>query len=383
MVAVPAQGGITQLSTASRQATAARCMHPKDGRDGRRGGTQPPQGTSHRPGDSPGDGSGDSHSPMLTACGIGTAVNSWHSGGQGLGPSPWAPCCSSGSSGVARTPAHPMACQDDGEGMPGRREKHQEEMNSSSGGAGSGAGRRGEADGGQGSACAPLPAHLQGLSMGDGPGDSQGRGPDPQPSPNATCKGLGAAQPDVQRGYKLHSHAQAVSLHAPGPRHPLTLALPNLELVQAAPGGPGTAATKLVAPWGGRAGTRDRDAGTEMAPHPVYERWREETRSQGHVWQQLPLDQAFLPAGTGVPQHPATATASRPQPHGQGHPQMGGTQHLGEPLTLQAPTWGSVPPPIGGEARDLRADTCPPPSRIPAPSAGMAAMPAARQEAQN
>lgn len=67
-------------------------------------------------------------------------------------------------------------------------------------------------------------------------------------------------------------------------------------------GGPGTVAPEPVTLRGGGAGMRD--GGTGTAPHPVYKRWREETRSQGHVRQQLPRNQALLPAGTRVPYTP-------------------------------------------------------------------------------
>lgn len=71
VVAVPARDGTTQLSLTNPQSAAAGHMQPKGGRDGRRDGTRPPQGTRHHPGDSHGDshgdGSGDS-GPVHLGC---------------------------------------------------------------------------------------------------------------------------------------------------------------------------------------------------------------------------------------------------------------------------------------------------------------------------
>lgn len=100
-VAVPARGGITRLGIMSPQATAARHMHPKGGRDGRRGGMRPPQGTGHHPGDSPGDshgdGSGDSYGPMHPGR-LQLAVRGWQ-------PTPGTP----GNRDGDLPPGHPAA----------------------------------------------------------------------------------------------------------------------------------------------------------------------------------------------------------------------------------------------------------------------------------
>lgn len=175
--------------------------------------------------------------------------------------------------------------------------------------------------------CPPPTARSQGASTGDGtrgcppavPGDSQGRGP----------------------GRQTRA----------GPRRLLPLALPVPEGARAAAPGRGWGGQAQLppaaAPWGGGAGTRD---GVGMAPHPVYKRWREEARPQGHGRQRLPWDPALLSAGTNVPRSQGDCQAT-PAPRAV-RPQKRGTQGPGEPLTLQAPSRGSVHPQTEASRRD-------------------------------
>lgn len=350
-----------------------------------------------------------SHAPRaLTACGAGMAAGSWHSGEQGWGPSPWAPRRSSGSSGVARTPTHPMACREDGEGTPGRRERHREEMNRSGGGAGGcGGGRLGGRQMVVGVWLCP-PARWQGLSVGDGTGGSHprgqpGQGMDPRPSPTPHAKGSGQPNLSCEGATNPTATLRPCPLthrdpDTPSPRLCLSQGRcrqqPQAGAGAGWGGGGGTAAPKAVTPWGGGTGTRDGDIGTGMrdgdvgagtAPHPVYKRWREETSSQGHVRQRLPRDQTLLPAGTHVPPTPLRQLPGHPSPIGRETPKVGGTQgSRGAPNPAGSHLGVSAPPRVGVlKERALHGDTCPPPCRVPAPSAGRAAVPAARRDAPN
>ena len=173
-------------------------------------------------------------------------------------------------------------------------------------------------------------------------------GPDPQQSPTPHAKGSGQHNLSCKGATNPMATLRPCPRTHREPRHPLALALPILELAQAAaprqgPGGPGTAVPELVALWGHGAGTRDGEAGTGMAPHPVYKRWWEETRSQGHGRQWLLWDEALLPAGTGVPDALPQQLPGDPAPWA-GRPPNGG--HIGsggapDPAGLHL---GSVPP---------------------------------------
>lgn len=114
VVALPARDYTTQLSFTNSQAAAARHMQPKGGKDGRRDGTRPPQGTSHHPGDSHGDshgdGSGDSgrvhlRRLRLAACGRQPAPGTLGDRGGHLPPGqPAAPRGLLGQPGPPRAP---------------------------------------------------------------------------------------------------------------------------------------------------------------------------------------------------------------------------------------------------------------------------------------
>lgn len=229
----------------------------------------------------------------------------------------------------------------------------------------------------------------QGAPTAAVPGDSQGRGPDPQPSPTPHAKGLGqynlsrkgATNPMAMLRPCPHTHRDTDT--------PLAWLSPSWSWCRQQPqagagGGPDTAAPELVGPVGWRGwdkgqGRWDWDGSTSCL----------QVLAGGDMFPRARL--AVAPMGPSPPasrhQGPrclATATARIPQPHGEGDPQMGDVQGLGEPLTLQAHTWGSVPPPDQGlKARALHGDMCPPPSHVPAPSVGRAAVPAARRDALN
>lgn len=121
---------------------------------------------------------------------------------------------------------------------------------------------------------------------------------------------------------------------------------------------------RTAAPWDGGAGMWDGNVGTGMAPHPVYKRWREETRSQGHVRQRLPWDQALLPAGTDVPkvlkQLPGDPSRSGSETPNERH---SGARAARDPA---GPSWGSVPPQSGSRGEFPPAVPCPRLRRVPA-----------------
>lgn len=199
--------------------------------------------------------------------------------------------------------------------MPGRSERHQEAMNSSGRGDGGGARPRRAVDGGQGSASTPLPVCSQGTAV-----------------TNPACKGLRATQPAVQRGYE-----------------PRALALPLPELVRAAApskaGQIGHSSRRAAGPvrrWGW---DRDGDAGTGPASHPVYKHWWEEPHSQGHVGSSHSRTKPSCQQAPESPVPPPTGNClENPAPLAGTSPNWGGTQDLGEPLTLQAHT---LPPRSG------------------------------------
>lgn len=299
--------------------------HAPQGMGGDEGHSHP-RGLATTPGTGVGTkwGQPRSHAPWyLTACGAETAASSWHSGGQE--PSPWAPRCSLGSSGVARTPTHPMACWEDEERVPGRSERHQEAMSSSGGGDGGGGGiSRRAADGGQGSACTPCFLLA---------GDSRHQ-PWVQSAQAGSAKGLRAPRP---RSGRVLAWSRTPTAPCPGSACP----------------GAGVGSS----PWQSRAGRAQRpprwgprgavglgqalgcwnwDGSTSclqaLAGGATFPRARRQQPQQ---------DQTLLPTGTRVPNAttpPATAPLAGTSPN------WGGTKGLGEPLTLQAHT---LPPRSG------------------------------------
>lgn len=68
---------------------------------------------------------------------------------------------------------------------------------------------------------------------------------------------------------------------------------------------------------------------------------------------------------------------------GRETPKWGAHRVWGSPRPCRLAPGVSAPLDQGLEARALCGDTCPPPSRVPAPSAGRAAVPAARRDALN
>lgn len=179
-------------------------------------------------------------------------------------------------------------------------------------------------------------AMAQGAPTAAVPGDSQGRRPDPQPSPTPHAMGLG------QYNLSRKGATNPVAMLRPCPHThrdtdtPLAWLSPSWSWCRQQPqagagGGQTQQPLSWLALWGGGAGTRDKDAGTGTAPHPVYKCWREETCSQEHGWQWLPWDQALLPAGTRVPHALPQQLPGYLNPMGRETPKWGTYRVWGSP----------------------------------------------------
>jgi len=363
-VAVPAEGGITQCGiTSPPQATAARHMHPKDDRDGRRGGTRPPQG----PATTLGTATGTALGTAMVPCTPSAYSLQGRDGSQLLAL--WGTGTFALSTlrllGVFWGSQDPPTPRD----LPGGRGggRCREAMSSSGGGAGSGASPPGWRQMvGRGLPVPPrLPAcrvsawaMAQGAPVPTVPGDpTRGRH---QPR---VRRGLGATQPG---GCDPHGHAQVTSPRASGPCHPL-----------AHPGaGAGRGLGRSSPRAGGPVGWRgwDEDAGTGTAPHPVDKHRREETSSQGQVRQRVLGDQ-----GSRVPSAPPRQLPGDPRPAGGETPKCGAHRAWGSRRPCMLTPGGQCPPGSGppGESPPWGDTDVSPP--VPWPRS----VPAARRDAPN
>lgn len=347
MVAVPARDGTTHLSLTSPQAPQQpdTCSLKVSGMGGERGHGHP-RGLATTLGTATGTAMGMAVGTAVVPCtpgayglrrGDGSQLLALRGTGVGTFPLGTPPLL--GVFWGSQDPPAPHGLPG-GQGGAGRRQRHQEEMKSSGEGDPSGAAARGRQMVGRGPlvpvppACCPFTGGQHGRWH---------KGP-----PSLQC-------PETARaGDPAQGLTRTPTPPSPGSARP-----------GAGAGGDRHSCPRAAAPWGGGAGTRDGDAGIGMAPHPVYKRWREETRSQGHVRQRLPWGRALLPAGTNVPKVPRQLPGD-PSPTGSETPseRHAGAGGARDPAGSQLGV--SAPPARGLGAGALRGDTCPPPCRVPA-----------------